>query len=234
MINKVENLILALVPPIVGPAILVSLWAIFFWVPTDVSLGLSQRIFYYHVPSAITSLLAFAIAGGTSALYLRTANEDWDHAASAAVTAGLTFASLALITGSVWARTAWGTWWTWDARLTTFLILWAVFASYELLRALSAGNEMGRRYAAVLAIVGALNIPLVQFATRLWRTIHPQVINNPEGGISDPAMQATFLISLVSFWLLFAWLWALRMRVLRLSTRTELLVEESYHWSSTR
>ncbi len=228
MLRRFENLALSWMPPIVGPAILACLAMIFFVVPTDASLGISQRIFYFHVSAAVTSLLAFAGAGVASATFLRTSDEDWDHAAHAAVTAGLMFSTIALLTGSTWARTAWGTWWTWDARLTTFLILWAVFATYQLLRALSAGNEMGTRYAAVLAIVGALNIPLVQFATRLWRTIHPQVIRNPQGGISDPAMQAAFLMSLFTFWLLLAWLWALRMRFLRLDARAELLLEESY------
>lgn len=228
ILKRFENLVLTWAPPLAGPAVLASLVLIFFIVPTDAALGLSQRIFYYHVSAAITSILAFAAAGIASAAFLKTSSDEWDHAANAAVTAGLTFATIALLTGSVWARTAWGTWWTWDARLTTFLILWAVFAAYALLRTLSRGNEMGRRYAAVLAIVGALNIPLVQFATRLWRTIHPQVIRNPEGGISDPAMQTAFLLSLATFWLLFAWLWALRLRLLRLDARVALLVEESY------
>ncbi|TFH19924.1 MAG: hypothetical protein E4H03_13080 [Myxococcales bacterium] len=228
MLGQVENQILKWIPPLVGPAAIASLIMIFFVVPTDAALGVSQRIFYYHVSAAVTSLLAFAGSGIASAVFLKTNAEEWDHAAHAAVAAGLTFATMALVTGSVWARTAWGTWWTWDARLTTFLILWAVFAAYELLRTLSRGNEMGRRYAAVLAIVGTLNIPLVQFATRLWRTIHPQVIRNPEGGISDPAMQAAFLLSLATFWLLLAWMWALRVRLLRLDARAELLVEESY------
>ena len=231
LLKRAENLILTWVPLVAAPAVLGSLFLIFFVVPTDAALGLSQRIFYYHVSAAVTSLLAFAGSGVASAVFLKTSSDEWDHAAHAAVTAGLVFATIALVTGSVWARTAWGTWWTWDARLTTFLILWAVFAAYELLRPLSRGNDMGRRYAAVLAIVGALNIPLVQFATRLWRTIHPQVIRNPEGGISDPAMQAAFLLSLATFWLLLGWLWALGLRMLRLDARAELLVEESYQSS---
>jgi len=139
------------------------------------------------------------------------------------------FATLVLITGSIWARTAWGTWWTWDARLTTFLVLWLVFASYMLLRALAKGNEMASRYAGILAIVGALNIPLVMMATRLWRTIHPQVIRNPQGGIDDPRMVATLMMCFVAFLLMFVWIWALRVRVLRLGERIEILIEDSYH-----
>ena len=228
MVRRLENLVLLLAPPIAGVAVLTTLWAIFFWVPTDAGLGLSQRIFYYHVPSASVSFLAFAVAGLSSALFLKTGSDDWDHAAHASVTAGMAFATLVLATGSIWARTAWGTWWTWDARLTTFIILWLVFASYLLLRAMTRGNEMAPRYAAVLAIVGALNIPLVMMATRLWRTIHPQVIRNPRGGIDDPAMQTTLVLCMLAFVVLFSWLWALTVRVLRLGARVELLTAAAY------
>jgi heme exporter protein C len=234
LVARIENIILRLTPPVAGAAVLVTLWAIFFWVPTDAGLGLSQRIFYYHVPSATMAFLGFATAGASSALFLKTGNTDWDCAAQAGVSTGLTFATIVLCTGSIWARTAWGAWWTWDARLTTFLVLWLVFASYVLLRALARGNEMAPRYAAVLAIVGALNIPLVMMATRLWRTIHPQVIRNPQGGIGDPAMRTTLGLCFITFVLLFAWLWALRVRFLRLTERAELLLEEAYDGGAVR
>lgn len=229
MIPKVDTLIIRYTPAIVGPLVLVTLWAVFFWVPNDAGLGISQRIFYYHVPCATMSFLAFGLAGITSTVFLKTANTDWDHAGHAFVGVGMLFATLVLVTGSIWARTAWGTWWTWDARLTTFLVLWLVFASYMLLRALAKGNEMAPRYAGILAIVGALNIPLVMMATRLWRTIHPQVIRNPQGGIDDPRMVATLLMCFAAFLLLFVWIWALRVRVLRLGERIEMLIEDSYH-----
>ena len=111
-------------------------------------------------------------------------------------------------------------------------MLWLVFASYLLLRNLARGNDMAPRYAAVLAIVGALNIPLVMMATRLWRTIHPQVIRNPEGGIDDPTMQATFVACMIAFLLLFSWLWALSVRVLRISMRVDQLLEDAYSGGS--
>jgi heme exporter protein C len=118
--------------------------------------------------------------------------------------------------------------------LTTFLVLWLVFAAYAMLRALARGNELAPRYAAVLAIVGALNIPLVMMATRLWRTIHPQVIRNPQGGIDDPAMRTTLGICMVTFVLLFSWLWALQVRVLRLETGTDLLLAEAHERRNSR
>ncbi len=224
MIRKVENVVLTVAPPLAGLVVLISLWAIFAWVPTDKGLGLSQRIFYYHVPSATSCFLAFIGAGVASIAFLKTRNPQWDHAAHAAVGVGMIFATIVLVTGSIWARTAWGTWWTWDARLTTFLILWILFAVYLMLRTFARDNDMMPNYAGVLAIVGALNIPLVMLATKLWRTIHPQVINNPDGGLEDPRMVTTLLLSMAAVLLVFLWLWALRMRVLRLTERTELLV----------
>ena len=226
MLDRTVDLILKAVGPVVAIVFPVTLWAVFFWVPTDAGLGLSQRIFYYHMPGAVISFVAFALAGVSSLAYLRTGTSGWDHAASSAVAVGMLFATIVLATGSIWARTAWGTWWTWDTRLTTFLILWLLFAAYLLLRVLARDNHMTPRFAAVLAIVGALNIPLVMMATRLWRTIHPQVVRNEAGGIRDPAMSATLVICLVAFALLFTWLWALSLRVTGLEEAVERLSYE--------
>ncbi|HYC53842.1 MAG TPA: cytochrome c biogenesis protein CcsA [Candidatus Binatia bacterium] len=231
MVDFLQGWLLRLAPYPVLVLVLTSLLAIFFWVPTDAGLGLSQRIFYYHVPAATSCFIAFAGGGIGSAMYLYTRKPLWDHAAHAFVSVGMLFATIVLVTGSIWARTAWGTWWTWDSRLTTFLLLWLVYASYLLLRTLSRDNEMGPRYAAVLCIVGALNVPLVMLATRLFRTIHPQVINNPQGGISDPRMVTTLMLSMGAEILLMLWLWALCVSTLRLGERVELLSEESYRRS---
>jgi heme exporter protein C len=228
MVAKLSDIILRFAPFPVAVLFPLTLWAVFFWVPSDAFLGLSQRIFYYHVPSAITCFLAFVCGGISSAMYLKTGRSDWDHAAHASIGLGLLFGTILLTTGSIWARTAWGTWWTWDARLTTFLVLWLIFASYLLLRMMADENEMMPRYAAVLAVVGCVNIPVVQMATRLWRTIHPQVIRNPDGGINDPAMQATLALCLAAFVLMFAWLWALRVRLLRMTERTAHLLAAAY------
>jgi heme exporter protein C len=234
MIGKLEASFARISPPLAGVLFLLSLGCIFAWVPTDASLGLSQRIFYYHVPSMLTAFLGFYSGGVASAVYLKTGRSDWDHAANAAIGVGMLFATTGLVTGSIWARTAWGTWWTWDARLTTFLVLWLLFASYSLLRSFARGNELVARYAAVLGVVAAINIPIVQMATRLWRTIHPQVINNPNGGIQDPAMKATFGLCVVAFLTLFTWLWALRVRVLRLEERVEALAADALEGSHAR
>ena len=223
VLETIESWLLFVAPPTAMLMVPASILAIFFWVPTDAGLGLSQRIFYFHVPCATATFAAFAIAGVSAFVYLRSSDPGWDHASSAAVTTGMLFGTLVLATGSIWARTAWGTWWTWDARLTTFLILWLVFASYLTLRALGRGNDMMPRYAAVLAIVGALNIPLVMMATRLWRTIHPQVIRNPDGGIQDARMSTTLGLSAIAILSLFLWFWSVRSKLSRLEERVDSL-----------
>jgi len=220
---RLETWSIGLAPLVASAAVPLAIGAVFFWVPTDAGLGVSQRIFYFHVPCATASFAGFAGAGVTGALYLQSGRATYDHASHAAVGVGMLFGTLVLMTGSIWARTAWGTWWTWDARLTTFLVLWLVFASYLTLRALGRDNHMMPRYAAVLAAVGALNIPLVMMATRLWRTIHPQVIRNPQGGIDDSRMVATLGLSAIAVFSLFCWLWAVRSRLLRVEERVEML-----------
>jgi len=226
MIDALQRWILRIAPLVALPLSLASLVAIFFWVPTEETLGLSQRIFYWHVPAATGCYLAFVIAGISSVAFLRTRRADWDHAGHAAVSVGMLFATITIGTGCIWAHTAWGTWWTGDSRLTTFLVLWLIFASYLLLRVFARDNEMAPRYAAVLAIVGAVNIPLVVMATRLFRTIHPQVINNPEGGIDDPRMIYALLVSFAAFLALVLWLWALKLAQLRIGGRLDFLEGE--------
>jgi heme exporter protein C len=223
MIDHLQKWIFRLAPAATALFGLASLGAVFFWVPTDANLGLSQRIFYWHVPSASACFLAFAVAGVSSIAFLKTRRAAWDHAAHAGVSVGMLLATVVLATGCIWAHTAWGAWWTWDSRLTTFLVLWLVFASYLLLRVFARDNEMAPRYAAVLAIVGAVNVPLVMMATRLFRTIHPQVINNPKGGIGDPRMVQALMLSFAAFLAMTAWLWALKLAELRLAERVDLL-----------
>jgi heme exporter protein C len=224
--TTMERWTLRVAPLLTLPLALASLIAIFFWVPTEKQLGLSQRIFYWHVPAATVCYVAFIASGLLSAIYLRVRRPAWDHAAHAAVSAGMLFATMVIVTGSIWAHTAWNTWWTPDSRLTTFLVLWLVYASYLLLRMFARESEMAPRYGAVLAIVGAAIIPLVVLATRLFHTIHPQVINNPNGGIDDPRMVTTLLLSIAAFFPMLAWMWALKMAELRTVAAVELLEAE--------
>lgn len=192
-----------------------ALAAIFVYVPTDRVQGVVQRIFYFHVPLALVTFAAFGITACASAAYLWSGNRRWDHWAYASAEVGVVFCSLVLITGPIWAKPIWGTWWTWDARLTTTLILWLIYASYLMLRGLTIHSEQGARFAAVLGIVGALDIPIINRSVYWWRTIHPAVLITREGGtgLGDPRMQLTLLVSAVAFVLLFAWLVWLRYRL---------------------
>ncbi len=186
---------------------MISIWMIFVYAPTDAVEGNAQRIFYFHLPTAILGMLAFGIVTLGGLVYLWKKDERWDWLARAAAELGAVFLTFTLITGSIWGRTTWGTWWTWDARLTTTLILWFIYIAYLMLR-----NYMGRTYAsaragAVLAIIGLIDVPIVYESVNWWRTLHPQAVL-PIGGTPQmpPPMLYTLLVSLVTFTLLFSFL----------------------------
>jgi heme exporter protein C len=189
-------------------AVAAAIFMVFVYVPTDRLQGVVQRIFYFHVPLAMMSFVAFGLVAVSSILFLWRGSRFWDRLARSCAEVGMVFCSLVLITGPIWARPIWGTWWTWDARLTTTLILWLIYAAYLMLRAVSATGDQEARYAAVLGIVGAVDIPIINRSVYWWRTIHPAVLITREGGtgLSDPRMQATFGVCLLAFLLLFIWL----------------------------
>ncbi len=208
-----------LLPPLVCVAMLAALWLVFVAVPTEREMGIVQRIFYFHVASAWVAFLGFFVVAGASAAYLWKGARAADRLAEAAAEVGVLFCSLVLITGPIWARPAWGVWWTWDPRLTMTVILWAIYASYLMLRAFGGEDEAVRRYAAVLGIIGVLDIPIIRVSVRLLRGIHPSVITRNEGGsgLVDPWMRAGLAVSSLALMLLAAWLIVLRMRTARLA-----------------
>jgi heme exporter protein C len=205
-------------PPLATVAMLVALWCVFVYAPNERVQGAVQRIFYFHVNSAWAMYLGFIIAAGASAMYLWRGDAEYDHLASAAVEVGMVFCTIVLVSGPIWARPIWGTWWTWDPRLTMTVIMWTVYAVYMVLRTVGRDEPQIARYAAVLAIVGVLDIPLIRISVRLWRGIHPSVISAPpgKGGLEDPRMVTTLLVAMVAFALLFFWLLWLRYEGLRL------------------
>lgn len=181
--------------------------------------GPLQRIFYVHVPSAWAAYLAFAIVFIGSIAYLRTGSRRWDLLAHGGAEVGVLFASLVLITGPIWARPVWGTWWEWDARLTSTLVMWLTYVGYLFLRGLAKNPATEGKIAAVVGIVGFINVPIVHFSVYWWRTLHPSgpTVANPTeaSGLGAPELSA-FFTALGAFTLLFAWLLALRVRVGRL------------------
>ena len=174
--------------------------------PDEQTMHEVQRIFYYHVPSAMVSFLFFAIslAGSIGFLAFRRGNPNWAQAADAWALAGaevgVVFCSVVLITGPLWGRRAWGIWWTWDARLTTTLVLWLIYVSYLLLRRFAAGPQV-QTLAAVLGIFGALDVPIVYMSNRWWRTQHPAPVF---GGAPGSGMDASMTHPLM--WNMLAWL----------------------------
>jgi heme exporter protein C len=190
---------------------LVLLWQVFFWVPTEINQGVVQRIFYIHVPSAWVAFMAFGIVAFSSAVYLWLGDERADMAAVSAAEGGMVFTTIVLLTGPLWGKIAWGTYWTWEPRLTLTLLLWFIYLGYFMVRASTENPEKGKRFAAVVGIVGALDIPLIHVSVLWFRSLHPQpVVLKPEGPTLHPNMLATILTGVLAFSVLFVGLLMLR------------------------
>lgn len=184
---------------------MVSIWAIFLYAPTDAIQGQPQRIFYFHVPMAWIAMLAAVVLAVTSVVYLWKKDERWDWAARASAELGAIFTTLALITGSIWGRTIWGTWWTWDPKLTATLVLWFIYIGYLMLRNYTGRTTSGARAAAVLGIVGLVDIPIIYEAVNWWRGLHPVAQVGVTGALPSEVV-LTLMISLATFTLLFSFL----------------------------
>src|SRR5215510_12501783 len=212
-------------PALTCGAMLAALYLVFMVVPTEQQMGIVQRIFYFHVSSAWMAFIGFFLVAGASAVYLWNGSRAADRLAEAAGEVGVLFCTLVLVTGPLWARPIWGVWWTWDPQLTMTVILWAIYASYLMLRAFGGEDDTVRRYAAVLGIVGVLDIPIIMVSVRLLRGIHPAVITRNEGGsgLVDPWMRAGLGVSALALVLLAVWLIALRVRTARLADEVALL-----------
>lgn len=190
---------------------LVLHWMVFFWVPTEANQGVIQRIFYVHMPSAVVAFLAFGIVALCSAVYLWLGDEHLDQAAVAAAEGGMVFTTIVLLTGPLWGRIAWGTYWTWEPRLTLTLLLWFIYLGYFLVRSSTENPERGKRFAAVVGIVGALDIPLIHLSVLWFRSLHPTpVVIKPEGPTLAPPMLATLMVGLGSLLLIFAGVFLMR------------------------
>ena len=186
-------------------------WMSFFWVSTEATQGIVQRIFYVHVPAAWTSFLAFGLCALTSGMYLWLRDERLDRAALSAAEGGMVFATIMLTTGPLWGKIAWGTYWTWEPRLTLTLLLWFIFLGYFMVRGSTEDPGKGKRFAAVVAIVGALEIPFIHLSVIWFRSLHPQpVVVRPDGPTLPGDMFATLMTSLGAFTVLFLGMFLLR------------------------
>ncbi|MGI9090057.1 MAG: cytochrome c biogenesis protein CcsA [Gemmatimonadaceae bacterium] len=180
---------------------------VIYFTPMDALQGAAQKILYLHAPSAWVAFLAFGLVAVTSALYLWLKDPTLDRVAASSAEVGLVFTTMFLTTGPLWARPIWGTFWTWDARLTLSLFLWFIYAGYIILRGAIDDREMRARYSAVLGIMGAILVPFIHLSVYMFRTLHPMpVLLKPSAPSMPPEMTTTLVSSFVAFTLLYVWL----------------------------
>ncbi len=175
-------------------------YLIYVYAPLEQTMGLAQKIFYYHLPVAWWTFMAFFVNLVSSILYLIKKNDICDHIATSSAEIGLIFATLAIATGSIWGKNSWNTWWTWDPRLTTTLILWFIYTAYLAVRSMPTPNN--KKIAAVVGIVAFADVPLVFFSARLWRSIHPNVFVSESGGLEPEMVHTVFACVGVFFFLI--------------------------------
>jgi heme exporter protein C len=208
--------------------LLIATYLVFFYAPVEAVMGLVQKVFYFHVSAGWVGMLGFVVAAIAGGIYLVKSNRKWDLVSLAAVEIGMVFAFINVVTGSIWARPIWNTWWTWDWRLTTATIMLLIYAAYLMLRSGIEDPDRRARISAIYAIVGVLSVPLTFYSARLLRTIHPVVIgtNQPgaEGAFAMTSdMKMVFFFSLFTFTLIFIDLLWHRVRLGRLQDKVEQL-----------
>jgi heme exporter protein C len=184
--------------------------------PREITQGNVQRIMYLHVPTVLVAYLAFTVVLLASIAYLWRRDPAADRLAHASAEVGVLFTGLTIVAGAIWGKPTWGTWWTWDARLTSVAILFVMYLGYLLLRGMIEDRERAARYSAVLGIVAALDIPLVHFSVYWWRTLHqPPSLLKPGPATMSQGILAALLVNIVAFALLYAYFVAKRTTVLR-------------------
>jgi heme exporter protein C len=194
--------------------LLLGLYTGFLYAPPDAVQGEVQRIMYLHVPLILVSYLAFFVVFVTSILYLARRWERHDAIAHSSAEIGVLFTALAIAAGSIWGRPTWGTWWTWDARLTTTTILLLIFIGYLMLRALVDDPSRGATFSAVLGIIGFLDVPIIHMSVVWWRTLHqPASVLRPGPSTVAPDMQVALYTNLAAFVLLYAYFLVKRVRL---------------------
>lgn len=220
MVERIERINLDRLVPILnwaaGIMVAISLLVIFFYAPTEITMGNVQRIFYFHVGSAWVAALAFFIALLSGIAYLRNPSRTWDTIAVGSVEIGLVFTSMTIVSGSVWGRPAWNTWWIWSPRLTSITVMWLVYVAYFMLRGAVEDEEKRGRFSAVYVIAGFVTVIITFLSIRLLRDIHPVLIGESsaaaEGlqefsGLDSTKMVISLNISVLTFSVLYvAWL----------------------------
>jgi len=187
--------------------------------PPDARQGSLVRLMYVHVPAAWVAYLAFAVVFVSSVGYLRTGRTSWDRLAAASAEVGVVFTALTIVVGSIWARPVWGTWWTWDPRLTSTAVLLLIYTGYLAIRRIPEGPRRRARWAAVVGIVGFIDVPIVHLSVRWWRSLHQppaRLIGIPDVA---PAMGAALAVAVMAFTLTYVYLVLVRVRLERTQDR---------------
>ena len=198
-------------------ALVAGLGAAFGYAPREAVQGNVQRIMYLHVPAVLTAYLAFALVFLGSVGYLLTRRAGWDRLALAAAEPGVLFTGITIASGSIWGKPTWGTWWTWDARLTSTAVLFLVYVGYLLLRGMVDEPDRRARAAAVVGILGAANIPIVHFSVTWWRALHqPAAILGPGSAPMPLWMKVVLALNWLAFTLLFAYFLTRRIEIARI------------------
>ncbi|MEC9491234.1 cytochrome c biogenesis protein CcsA [Flexistipes sp.] len=192
----------ALIDALTFLAVALGLYFAFIYAPVENVMGPIQKIFYFHVASAWISFFAFFVTFICSFFVLFTNRYIFDDIASGSAEIGIIFCTIVLITGPIWAKPIWGTWWTWDPRLTTTLILWFIYVGYLMLRKFLDEEDKRAKFSAALGIIGFIDVPIVFFSIRWWRTIHPNVLQKGGGGLA-PEMLTALFVSIFAFTLLY-------------------------------
>lgn len=204
--------------------VLIATYLIFMWVPNERIMGPVQKIFYFHVASAWVGFFAFFVVCLAGGLYLKTRNETWDAIGAASAEIGILFTVIVLITGPIWGKAAWNAWWTWDSRLTTTLVLFFIYAAYFMVRSSILEPEKKARIAAIFGMVGFIDVPIVWFSIRWWRTIHPVIVSS-SGFAMSSKMVVTLMVSVLALTLLYFYLLANTMFVVKMRSELTMLKE---------
>lgn len=183
-------------------ALVVTLAVIFFRAPVEASMGIVQKIFYFHVPAAYSMYLGATVCFVGSAGYLARGTRGWDAIAKAGAEVAVVMGFMVLISGPLWAMKAWGVAWTWDPRLTTSMLSVLIYVAYVLLRSFAGDGDAERKFAAALGVLGAANLPIIHFSVQKWGGNHPKVITTGGGGLQHPDMKLALTLGFVTFTLL--------------------------------
>jgi len=217
--GRQSDALVRVAPVVVLGLVVLALAVIFLVAPIEAQMGLRQKIFYLHLPCALSAFIGFLICFLASIQYLRSRDLLYDQVASSAAEVGVLFTTLVLVTGSMWARAVWGAWWTWDVRLTTTAVLWCIYVGYLVLRANLENRGRRARASAVVGIVGFADVPLVYMSIHWWQTLHPApvILGGEDSGLADWRMTLTLVLSTVAVLAVFAWLLYQRVEVARLT-----------------